>query len=216
MKIWLSDILACPICKHYPLELLILKWETESNEIQDFITIFQNRDMNIIEKEEIVKSIEKEKELKIRDGIVLKYTSFFDYLKTIKSSVQELDNVKNLTNEEPIKKALDIIKSEIFEKIDSTLKESEGEKSLEKLKESFKDIIPELNFVNKIKIDTEIEEGVLFCSKCNRWYPIIDTIPQMLPDKYRHKNEEIKFLKNWQPILEKIDFFINKLVPFNI
>lgn len=33
--------------------------------------------------------------------------------------------------------------------------------------------------------ETIISEGVLRCSKCNRWYPIIDSIPRMLPDSMR-------------------------------
>ena len=70
--------------------------------------------------------------------------------------------------------------------------------------------------VNKFKIDTEIEEGILFCEKCSRWYPIIETIPQMLPDKYRKENEDISFLKKWKSILKEINFFERKLVPFNI
>lgn len=34
--------------------------------------------------------------------------------------------------------------------------------------------------------ETEIIKGeVLICKKCNRWYPIIDDIPHMLPDELR-------------------------------
>jgi uncharacterized protein YbaR (Trm112 family) len=31
----------------------------------------------------------------------------------------------------------------------------------------------------------KIKGEVLICSKCNRWYPIIDDIPHMLPDDLR-------------------------------
>jgi len=41
-----------------------------------------------------------------------------------------------------------------------------------------------------------ILEGVLFCSKCSRFYPIIEEIPIMLPDELRDKKQEIEFLKN--------------------
>lgn len=41
----------------------------------------------------------------------------------------------------------------------------------------------------------EILNGVLICSKCNRWYPIIDEIPQLLPDELRESNEDISFLR---------------------
>jgi len=50
-----------------------------------------------------------------------------------------------------------------------------------------------------------ISEGVLFCQKCSRFYPIIEEIPIMLPDDLRDKKQEIEFLKNYKDKLpEKI------------
>jgi uncharacterized protein YbaR (Trm112 family) len=46
-------------------------------------------------------------------------------------------------------------------------------------------------------VDTIID-GVLFCSKCSRFYPIIDEIPIMLPDELRNKNNDMKFLEQWK------------------
>jgi len=43
-------------------------------------------------------------------------------------------------------------------------------------------------------ITKEIESGLLYCSKCSRWYPIEDDIPRMLPDNLRDRNEDINFL----------------------
>ena len=43
-----------------------------------------------------------------------------------------------------------------------------------------------------------VKEGILFCSKCNRYYPIIDEIPVMLPDELREKQRDVDFLKKWQ------------------
>jgi uncharacterized protein YbaR (Trm112 family) len=43
-----------------------------------------------------------------------------------------------------------------------------------------------------------VKEGILFCTKCNRSYPIIDEIPVMLPDELREKQRDIDFLKKWQ------------------
>lgn len=60
----------------------------------------------------------------------------------------------------------------------------------------------------------EIVEGLLVCSKCNRFYPIIEEIPHMLPDELREKAEDIGFLKKWQgKIPEKI---LNEGKPFNL
>ena len=44
--------------------------------------------------------------------------------------------------------------------------------------------------------DEIVSEGALFCSKCSRFYPIIEEIPIMLPDELRDKKQEMSFLKN--------------------
>ena len=46
--------------------------------------------------------------------------------------------------------------------------------------------------------DIIISEGVLFCTKCLRFYPIIDEIPVMLPDELREKQKDIEFLQKWR------------------
>jgi len=46
--------------------------------------------------------------------------------------------------------------------------------------------------------DTSIIEGILFCGKCLRFYPIVDEIPVMLPDELRERQSEIDFLEKWR------------------
>ena len=59
-----------------------------------------------------------------------------------------------------------------------------------------------------------VYEGVIFCPKCSRFYPIIEEIPIMLPDELRNKKQEMKFLKNHQDQLpEKI---ITKANPWHL
>ena len=59
-----------------------------------------------------------------------------------------------------------------------------------------------------------ISEGVLFCPKCSRFYPIIEEIPIMLPDELRDKKLELDFLKNNKENLpEKI---ITKANPWHL
>ena len=51
----------------------------------------------------------------------------------------------------------------------------------------------------EMKTDADIIiDGALFCSKCNRFYPIIDEIPIMLPDELRNKNNDMQFLQQWK------------------
>jgi uncharacterized protein YbaR (Trm112 family) len=53
--------------------------------------------------------------------------------------------------------------------------------------------------------DNVVSEGALFCSKCSRFYPIIEEIPIMLPDELRDKKLEMEFLKKYKEKLpEKI------------
>ncbi len=68
----------------------------------------------------------------------------------------------------------------------------------------------ELIELNVIK--EEVSEGVLRCSKCNRFYPIVDEIPVMLPDHLRNHNEDLEFLAKWKKKLPKEIVFKGKPV----
>lgn len=59
-----------------------------------------------------------------------------------------------------------------------------------------------------------ISEGMIFCSKCSRYYPIIEEIPIMLPDELRDKNQDIEFLNKYKNILP--DKIVAKGVPWHL
>ena len=62
--------------------------------------------------------------------------------------------------------------------------------------------------------DEIVSEGVIFCSECSRFYPIVDEIPVMLPDELRDKNQDMEFLKkNAKSLPEKI---VNKGLPWHL
>ncbi|MDW3604324.1 MAG: Trm112 family protein [Nitrososphaeraceae archaeon] len=48
---------------------------------------------------------------------------------------------------------------------------------------------------NKVII---VIDGILYCKKCSRFYPIIDEIPIMLPDELREKEKDLQFLTKWK------------------
>ncbi len=62
--------------------------------------------------------------------------------------------------------------------------------------------------------DDVVTEGVIFCPKCFRFYPIMEEIPIMLPDDLRDKKHDMKFLnKNKGKLPEKI---ITKANPWHL
>lgn len=47
----------------------------------------------------------------------------------------------------------------------------------------------------------EVEEGLIRCPECGRWYPIgsaVETIPELMPDDLREEERDIEFLKKWE------------------
>ena len=54
-----------------------------------------------------------------------------------------------------------------------------------------------------VKDSEVVVDGVLICDACNRFYPIIDEIPVMLPDDLRSRKEDVEFLTKWKERLPK-------------
>ncbi|MFX1320328.1 MAG: Trm112 family protein [Promethearchaeota archaeon] len=207
MKPWLFDILACPIDKHFPLELYIFSFETKPEEFESIINVYRNRDINYIKQEKVVEISMENEILLLKDNIIMEKSPSTIYLELIIASINELDNITDKTNLETSKNCFKIIESEIKPKIIKFSKNI----NLNQIE----DLLPELFFINKIKLEIEIESGLLFCKNCGRWYPIIETIPQMLPDEYRDEIKEVEFLKTKKNLLDE-EFFNQDLKPFNI
>lgn len=71
----------------------------------------------------------------------------------------------------------------------------------------------ELSEINS-KGEEAVSEGILFCNKCSRFFPIIEEIPIMLPDELRDKRQEMDFLNKFRDQLpEKI---ITKANPWHL
>lgn len=69
--------------------------------------------------------------------------------------------------------------------------------------------------IYEIKTEQDvIINGALFCSKCLRFYLIIDEIPIMLPDELRNKTNEVKFLEQWKEELPRK--IVNEGEPWNL
>ena len=64
------------------------------------------------------------------------------------------------------------------------------------------------------KENEEIEEGIIFCSSCRRWYPVMETIPHMLPDDLRDELSDREFIAKWKGKIP--DEMLKGSKPFNI
>jgi len=211
MKPWLLDILACPICKNYPLKLYIFSFETESDEINEVLTIYETRDLQYIKNENVIEIIKQNGDVFIKDEIIIEKNTIDNYLKLILQSIDEFNNVIDKSGNETTKKSLELIINEIKNNIEQFSKKPNADE--------IDTILPELYFVNKIKVGTEIESGLFLCEGdgCNRWYPIIETIPMLLPDdaRERYKQKEMDFLKTNKNLLDD-EFFRHDLKPYSI
>ena len=207
MKPWLCDILACPIDKFFPLDLYIFSFETTEDEFKEIIKVYENRDINRIKDENIIQIQEEKGDLYLKDDIVIERSSVEDYLNSIISSVNEVNNLHDKSSNQLSKQIFRIIRQDIKDKLVNFVDNREFEK--------IENILPELYLINKIKTETEIKTGLLFCEECKRWYPIIETIPQMLPDEYRDEKAELQFLKTNKDLLDSAFLKLN-LKPFNL
>ena len=48
--------------------------------------------------------------------------------------------------------------------------------------------------------NNNILEGLLTCTECNRYYPIVKGIPIMNPDEYREAKFELPMMANWKQL----------------
>lgn len=53
-----------------------------------------------------------------------------------------------------------------------------------------------------------VEEGMLLCRTCLRFYPITEEIPIILPDELRDKKKDKEFLKRWNESIPR-DLLMN-------
>lgn len=66
----------------------------------------------------------------------------------------------------------------------------------------------------EMKEYTVVKEGILYCDKCFRFYPIKEEIPILLPDDLREKDKDLEFLNKWK---EKIpEYILEKANPWHL
>ncbi len=202
MKLWLLEILACPIDKAFPLKMTILNWQNEANDIdiiKDLIERYQNGE--VLEKNmQTPLKIDStdEKNLLINDLLILKPTEFSQYLSELLEKIKELDFVQDKSKYAGTK-ALELISNQVRQKLGSVLDTLTSEETkIEEQQILLKEITLELEFLNIFIYKLEIEDAVIECPQCQRWYPVFETIPQMLPDNVRDIEKDQNFINDWK------------------
>ena len=226
MKPLLLDILACPICKYYPLKLDIYKWETSEGKFTKIKEAFREKKLESLKNATKIRRgkdriddgiiITPNKEVLMKDEMVRKKVNIKAYFEEVVTKFENFTVMKDHTDE-VYSSCLTLIKEEIIKSVNDTKAEVSTKDlnnlPLETQKKIINDILPEIYLLNWFFQFTEIEEGIIFCEKCNRWYPIIETIPQMLPDDLREESET-DFLKKWESNLS--NEIKEKGKPFNL
>jgi len=178
----LLDILACPAdgCKYYPLKLSIFEWERDDEKrISSVAKGYVSGDVKAIKKElkDNVK-IDEEKGV-IEDELVRKPLDVKKYVDAFKEKIESI--FKHITD-------LTGASSELITDIVNFRAPAKLDEKLENM----------VYLANWLAFKVNVKSGVLICEKCGRWYPIIETIPHMLPDDLRNKKEDKEFLMEWK------------------
>ena len=177
MKPWLLNILACPIDKHHPLDVHFFTWENADEEIEK-INREAGRPNKYFKKQyqHLAKQIED---------------------KTV--SPQSLRVIVDQTGS----KEAEELRADVLKFMDHL----ELEKYLES-KELLRSFPEGVDILYRYLNLLEVEEGILQCPECGRWYPIgssVETIPELLPDDLREKENDLEWLKKWEnKVPEKI------------
>jgi len=134
----------------------------------------------------------EENKLMVADEVVRGEHDLKSFLELLNQKEETVNFIHDATDRS--KDIIQIIKTTSFPIFKDTLQKSSEKPD----QDMFSSLELDLYFLTWFFLRTEIEEGLMFCEKCKRWYPIDETIPQMLPDGLRDQAREQDFLKKWQ------------------
>lgn len=164
--------MACPICKHYPLDSYLFKWETPDD------------DLRIIAEQSGAPSKFFLKSYRHMVGQV------FDETITL----EPIQRIRDMTGN-PSSQALWEETVDALGRLTHTKREG---KSVEEVVANYG---PEVDTVYRYLNLIDLEEGLLVCGSCSRWYPIgssVASVPEMLPDNLREREKDLGFLRKWE------------------
>ncbi|MHA1476172.1 MAG: hypothetical protein ACTSQ5_13435, partial [Promethearchaeota archaeon] len=177
----------------------------EDDKIKQLIEMYKNKQVLPPKTETPLHlEIKDDNKLYINDFLILKPTPLETYLQELIQKLTELDLVHDLSQWQG-ENALKLCSETINENLKNALKKiteisnaNPTQDDSKKIMKIYESIIPDLEFLNLFKYNLEIDEAVIKCPKCNRWFPVFETIPQMLPDEVRNSESDRIFKEKWK------------------
>ena len=230
MKIWLNHTLACPDDASYPFSLSIFLWESTDDKFKKLLETYQAKKLYNFRSEEsplAIETIEAATEnditsknfqqlhdesgiihsVKIEDNIFLHDTNIIDplplhgYIRSYLDMLEEFALIYDQSKSKPSNDAFHVVTHTIYSKIRSSLgKSTEIQNDINDIEEFLSPIFQDLLYLNIFLTYLEIEEGLLVCSHCKRWYPIIKTIPRIYPKTMKRQEMDLEFMDKWRKL----------------
>ncbi|MHA1731046.1 MAG: Trm112 family protein [Promethearchaeota archaeon] len=196
VKPWLLEILACPIDKKFPLEVYFFAWENEARFFDELLEKYEKRE---VEKGVVELELEGDV-LTVLDEMSQVPRPAAKYVVELVEKIGELAPITDLTGSSSAK-VLETLRTGAAGKVEEVASRIKAEGDLAAQRKLLEDILPELVLLNKYKLSAEVDAGVFRCPECGRWFPIFETIPQMLPDNLRVKKDDLDFLNKWESLV---------------
>jgi uncharacterized protein YbaR (Trm112 family) len=149
--------------------------------------------------------------LKVKDFNVVTPVSIKEYFKSYSNFLKEFQEITDESDESNNKhanKLYAIVKNEVSQKIlhfinneslseYDNIKDSDEKLIVNSLMEKIQPIFQELLLLNYYFFIMEINEALLICPKCKRWYPVIQSIPRLFPKTMARQEMDIAFKEKW-------------------
>ncbi|MEM3149035.1 MAG: hypothetical protein QXQ21_09090, partial [Candidatus Jordarchaeales archaeon] len=173
-------------CKHYPLKLSIFEWEDDSaKRILNAGESYAKGDVGNMKKElKGSVKVDKAKEI-VEDELARSSIEVNKYISLFKEKVNSI--FRNVVVDETG------ASTQLINAIINFNPPSSLDEPFEKA----------IYLANWLAFKVNVQSGILVCEKCGRFYPIIETIPHMLPDDLRDKKEDKEFLSKWRKFVPK-------------
>jgi len=232
MKIWLNHTLACPDDDFYPLNLRIFTWESANDQFSSLLTGFRARNLYnfrdtdspltittveassgskivkknmdyVNEKSGIIRILTEMDKILLHDAVAITPLPFQEYFQTYLDILDEFSVITDFSNNLLAMDAFNLIREISSNFHEKKLKEKIKPNSVQELEKQLAKILQELLFLNIFLTYLEIEEGLLICPHCKRWFPIIKTIPRIYPKAMKREEMDLIFLNKWKDLFPK-------------